>query len=367
MFAANSLNQYSMFQYDLDGNMLSDGNLLFAYDSNNRLKTVSSNGVVLVANFYDAKSRRVKKVTPNATTIFIYDDWNLIEERVAYANGTISTIKYYWGKDLSGTLQGAGGVGGLLYITVSNSNSPLQLYIPCYDNNGSITKYVDANGNVVASYTYNAFGKLISKSGSLADIFRHRFSTKYFDVETGLYYYDYRFYHPALMRWLNRDPIEEDGGVNLYGFCGNNAMCRCDYDGRAYFIKRRMDWLPWLPFVSESAQRDIDNRELAHEQLIFQDDNSPSDVGYSREGIIENDDAWKNRKWVRVPGIYNDCVMRKAISQVSPLPYSLLGDSKKGIPQYNCQNYADALRAKYNELIFDKKIRCECGLDKDRK
>ena len=155
LFAANSLNQYSQFQYDLDGNMLSDGNLSFAYDSNSRLKTVSSNGVVLVTNFYDAKSRRVKKVTPKATTTFIYDDWNLIEERITYANGTTSTIKYYWGKDLSGSLQGAGGVGGLLYITVSNSNSQLQLYIPCYDNNGNITKYVDANGNVVASYAYN--------------------------------------------------------------------------------------------------------------------------------------------------------------------------------------------------------------------
>ena len=41
----------------------------------------------------------------------------------------------------------------------------------------------DANGNIVASYTYDAFGKLISKSGPLADFFRHRFSTKYFDAE----------------------------------------------------------------------------------------------------------------------------------------------------------------------------------------
>ena len=59
---------------------------------------------------------------------------------------------------------------------------------------------------------------------------------------------------------------------------------------------------------------------------------------------------------------YNDCVMRKAVEQVRPLPYSLLGDKKKGIPQYNCQDYADALRNKYNELIKDKKVRCECGL-----
>ena len=169
------------------------------------------------------------------------------------------------------------------------------------------------------------------------------------------------------MRWLSEDPIAEDGGLNLYGFCGNNPVCRYDKDGRAYFIKRRMDWLPWMPFVSKNAQRDIDNRELVHEQLIFQDAGNPSDVGYSREGIIKNDDAWKTRKWVRVPGSYNDCVMRKAVALVSPLPYCLLGNSKKGITQYNCQNYADALRAKYNELIFDKKIRCECGLDKKRR
>ena len=225
-YTANNLNQYSQFQYDLDGNMLSDGNLSFAYDSHNRLKTVSSNGVLLVTNCYDAKSRRVKKVTPEATTTYFYDDWNLIEERVAYTDGTTSTTKYYWGKDLSGGLQGAGGVGGLLYLTVDGI-----VYIPCYDNNGNVTKYVDANGGVVASYTYDAFGKLIAKSGPLADVFRHRFSTKYYDAETGLYYYGYRFYSPYLMRWLNRDPIEENGGLNLYGFCGNNAVNEVDYVG----------------------------------------------------------------------------------------------------------------------------------------
>ena len=228
LFAANSLNQYSQFQYDLDGNLLADDNQVFTYDSANRLKTVSSNGVLLVTNFYDAKSRRVKKVTPKETTTFIYDDWNLIEERVAYTDGTTSMTKYYWGKDLSGTLQGAGGVGGLLYLTVDGI-----VYIPCYDNNGNVTKYVDANGGVVASYTYDAFGKLIAKSGPLADFFRHRFSTKYFDAESNLYYYGYRFYHPALMRWLNRDPIEEDGGENLYGFCGNNPISQYDILGQS--------------------------------------------------------------------------------------------------------------------------------------
>jgi RHS repeat-associated protein len=225
------LDEEDEYEYDPDGNLLSCGELTFGYDGENRLTTVSSNGVLLVTNVYDTKSRRVKKVTSEATMTFFYDDWNLIEERIAYTNGTITTIHYYWGKDLSGELQGAGGVSGLLYLTVSNSSSQLQLYIPCYDNNGNVTKYVDANGNIVASYTYDVFGNLISKSGSLADFFRHRFSTKYFDVKTELYYYGYRFYHPVLMRWLNRDPMEEDGGENLYEFCGNNGILEIDWLG----------------------------------------------------------------------------------------------------------------------------------------
>ena len=179
--------------------MLSDGTYDFSYDAANRLKTASTNGVVVITNFYDAKSRRVKKVTSEATTIFFYDDRNLIEERIAYTNGTTSTIRYYWGKDLSGTLQSAGGVGGLLYMTIDGT-----IYIPCYDNIGNISRYLDANANTVAQYTYDAFGNALSQSGTMCDVFRHRFSTKYFDIESGLYCYGYRFYSPLLMRWLNR-------------------------------------------------------------------------------------------------------------------------------------------------------------------
>ena len=237
LYTANNLNQYTSIlrdsvspwepSYDTDGNLLSDGVFTFTYDAANRLKTVSTNGILVLTNFYDAKSRRVRKVTPDAATTFFYDDWNLIEERIAYTNGTASAIHYYWGKDLSGTLQGAGGVGGLLYLTVNDS-----VYIPFYDNNGNITRYLDATGNTVAQYTYDAFGNTISQSGSLANIFRHRFSTKYIDSETGLYYYGYRFYHPILMRWLNRDTIEEEGGVNLYAICANALIINFDILGR---------------------------------------------------------------------------------------------------------------------------------------
>ena len=236
-----------LFEYDLDGNLLRDGYYTFAYDSDNRLKTVSTNGVLILTNFYDEKSRRVKKVTADAAITFFYDDWNLVEERVAYTNGAITTIHYCWGTDLSGTLQGAGGVGGLLYLTVDD-----EIYIPCYDNNGNITQYVDVNGYSVASYAYDSFGGIIIKSGPLADFFRHRFSTKYFDAETGLYYYGYRFYSPSLARWLNRDPKEEDGGVNLYGFCANQ-IC---YD----YLGLKANWHHMLPrqYASQFASAGLD-------------------------------------------------------------------------------------------------------------
>ena len=225
-WTANCLNQYTEFTHDEDGNMAQCGDWTYTYDAANRLKTVCSNDVLIVTNFYDAKSRRVKKVTQEATMTFFYDGWNLVEERIAYTNGTSSTIRYFWGKDLSGTLQGAGGVGGLLYLTIDGVP-----YIPCYDNIGNITRYLDANGNVVAQYTYDAFGNTMTKSGSLAGLFRHRFSTKYFDSESDLYYFDYRFYSPSLIRWLTRDPIEEKGGINLYEFCLNNALYSIDSFG----------------------------------------------------------------------------------------------------------------------------------------
>ena len=256
IYTANNLNQYTSIlrpsaslreiTHDADGNMMGDSIFSFTYDAASRLKTVSSNGVLLVTNFYDAKSRRVKKVTSEATTTFFYDGWNLIEERVAYTNGTSSTIHYYWGKDLSGTLQGAGGVGGLLCIAVDGA-----IYIPAYDNNGNITRYFDTEGNTVAQYTHDAFGNTISKSGPFADFFSLRFSTKYFDVETGLYYYGYRFYDPTLMRWLSRDPIEEQGGENLYAFCDNMPVCAVDPSGLTKY------WDKYMNFENYTSSGDV--------------------------------------------------------------------------------------------------------------
>lgn len=340
--------------YDIDGNMTQCGDWSFTYDAANQLKMVSSNGVLLVTNFYDAKSRRVKKVTTEATTTFFYDGWNLIEERVVYASGTTSTIRYYWGKDLSGTLQGSGGVGGLLYLTIDGV-----LYVPDYDNIGNITRYLDVNGNTVAQYTYDAFGGTLSQSGTMCNVFRHRFSTKHLDVETGLYYYGYRFYSPLLMRWINRDSIEEFGGFNLYGFCGNNGICKFDKDGRAYFAKRVLDGQSWNEKTSINPALDKMDWEWSHEQLFYGTPEKPlDDVGYFDDGKVRKDKIRGKYKYVVTSSGYDDCVMRKAVALVKPEKYNV---AFAFLPLFdNCQSYAAKLRSKYAELMENERVLCEC-------
>ena len=245
--------------HNADGGLSSDGIWTYAYDAEDQLTSVTSrsltNGALRVRNAYDYCRRRISKTVQrlHVTTApppslpvelrewetceertFVYDDWNLIHETVYTVDSgvtNVTEIQYFWGLDLSGTLQGAGGVGGLLAVSRNG-----QLYFPTFDNNGNVTKYIDESGNVVAAYEYDDFGRTISQSGPLADFFRHRFSTKYYDPETGLYYYGIRFYAPVWRVWLNRDPVEEDGGIGLYTFCENNAIAQVDPLGNAVFL-----------------------------------------------------------------------------------------------------------------------------------
>jgi len=94
-----------------------------------------------------------------------------------------------------------------------------------------VVQYVDKTGSLVAQYAYDAFGNTIQKSGAKADELKMRFSTRYFDDEAGLYYFGHRFYSPRIARWLTRDPIEEDGGENLYAYCGNDLVNKVDVMG----------------------------------------------------------------------------------------------------------------------------------------
>lgn len=159
---------------------------------------------------------------------WVDDGWNRI---ALLSPSNAVTAEYAWGLDASGSLQGAGGVGGLLATRlVSSSNTD---YFPTYDGNGNVSEYLGITGNNVAHYEYDPFGTLTRRTGSTSTRLQYRFSTKPRDFNTGLYYYGYRWYDPVTGRWPSRDPIEERGGVNLYGFVGNDGVNGLDVLGLA--------------------------------------------------------------------------------------------------------------------------------------
>lgn len=184
---------------------------------------------------YDYLGRRVRKTVQTwngsayVTSVdrkFIYDGWNLLTERDAT---TLSVVaNYVWGLDLSKTLQDGGGVGGLLAVLEPNGTT----HLTAYDGNGNVAALVNkTTGAITAAYEYDAFGQTIRATGAMSATNPFRFSTKYTDAETGLLYYGRRYYEPKLGRWLGRDPIEEKGGLHLYGFVGNNGVNRFDVLG----------------------------------------------------------------------------------------------------------------------------------------
>ena len=257
-YTPNKLNQYdatpfgSVLTYDTNGNLQNDGTRSYAYDAENRLITVTQGGSVW--NYkYDYLGRRIEKSgTGIVTTRYLYDDWNLIAE--LDGTGTI-TRRFVWGLDVSGSFQGAGGVGGLLVIDANLSST--SQYYPIYDASHNVLGLYDGNGNVAAAYQYDPFGNLQLAAGSYSAANPFLSATKYTDAETGLVYYGMRFYSPTMGRFINRDPIEEAGGINLYAFCGNDGVNHADLLGMSL-----LDWFKDVFAPSSDSNSDDDTAEI---------------------------------------------------------------------------------------------------------
>jgi len=179
---------------------------------------------------------------------------------------------YTWGLDLSGTSQGAGGVGGLLIV--SDGSTTQTNHFTCFDGNGNIVALINAaDGSVTARYEYGPFGEAICitgpSTGSMAKSNPFRFSTKYSDDETDLVYYGHRYYSTSLGRWISRDPIQEQGGFNLYGFVVNNSVNNIDMLGlESIFVESYFRTLSWAKSISEKDQIRFDNCKRQHGLII---------------------------------------------------------------------------------------------------
>ncbi len=250
---SNSLSVYLpatvSYQYDANGNMLGDGNRNFAYDDENQLISVWVTNAWRSDFVYDGKMRRRMRKeyswqnstwTQTNEVHYVYDGNLVIQER---DTNNQPRVTYTRGNDLSGSLQGAGGIGSLLARTDSLL-TPLHAYYHA-DGNGNITALINTNQVLVAKYEYDPYGNILSQRGPLADVNLYRFSSKEIHPKSGLVYYLYRFYDPNTQRWLNRDPFGEPGfevlrkglasplagDVNRYLIVRNNPNGFIDSDG----------------------------------------------------------------------------------------------------------------------------------------
>ena len=225
------------YQYDANGNLISDGERNFEYDAENRLIRYEEQEKIQHRYTYDGFNRMRQRTTsvwePGrstwqmiANTQFIYDGMSVVQERDALNGGT-PQVTYTRGLDLSSSLGGAGGIGGMLAYTDHSTGTDLTAYYHA-DGNGNITAMINGAGRVVARYHYDPYGNMLGMSGPLALDNRYRYSSKEAQPGVDIYNYGYRFYDPSLQRWINQDPIGEAGGINLYGFVGNDPVNRVD-------------------------------------------------------------------------------------------------------------------------------------------
>ena len=234
------------YGYDNAGNLNTISNSVnssgttYVYDGLNRLVNViqkDNAGTNLSKSefVYDGMSRKVISreytwvsgawaLVANSEVRRIYDGMDVVQERDS--NNNVIT-KYT--RD--------GNIGGLLSKSVtSNGWSTRYDYFYHYDGSGNVTQITDVSQTTVAEYAYDAYGNTTRIAGTQAAANLYRYSTKEFHNASGLYDYGFRFYSPQLGRWINRDPISESGGINLYAMVGNDPVNSVDPYGLITFV-----------------------------------------------------------------------------------------------------------------------------------
>jgi RHS repeat-associated protein len=275
---ANS-NPDESFVYDEDGNMVEgytqDGEEFTAtYDQENRLTSISfsdSDGIHHLTKYSYGHDSFIVRIEKREDTVLVSDTRIIRNGKLAIQERDADNSvlrEYLWGKNLGG------GIGGLLQLSQAGSD-----YAYLYDGKGNVTSLLDSSGAIVASYRYDTFGKVVAQSGSLNQPFQ--FSTKRFDSDTGLIYYGYRFYNPSIERWMNRDPLGEAGGINLYGFVGNDPVNWIDPDGLS-----KKD--PWY------GETDPDFKDWVHDEKQGEGAGRGGSDNYTKDEIRKLKKRWND-------------------------------------------------------------------------
>ena len=211
--------------YDEIGNPLSYRGYTLSWQGK-RLQSLSGNNTT-ASYTYDEQGVRSSKTVNGVTTTFSYNGSLLMAQ--VQGSGT-SQVKQLFSYDANGDV-----------ISV-NYNGTEYFYLRNGQND--VVGLMDANGNRVVEYTYDAWGKLISTSGTLAtslgadNPFRYR--GYYYDTETGLYYLMTRYYDPEVCRFISADVYMTTGqgvlGGNMWAYCLNNPANMTDSNGEIAIV-----------------------------------------------------------------------------------------------------------------------------------
>jgi RHS repeat-associated protein len=219
-FAPNVVNQIESFtnvqgiltwetylSHDLAGNLTDDGEgKTFEWDAANRLRAINY-GSQRSEFTYDGLNRRVKIVEKTGSTVTSTKNFVWVGNRIAQERDANNAMRNYFGE---GELRGVPGTRTAKYYYYSR------------DHLGSIREVTNGGGAAEVRYDYDPYGQRTKLSGALDVDFGY--TGHYFHAPSGLNLTLYRAYNPALGRWLSRDPIAEGGGLNLYGYVGNNPI-----------------------------------------------------------------------------------------------------------------------------------------------
>ncbi len=241
---------------DANGYTLTDAQgRSFTWDFENRLVQATNPSVGTRTFRYDFFGRRVQKSGPLGTTNYLYDGITDILE----VDGSGVILAKYAGEDE-------------VDEPLAESRSGTTSYYE-QDGMGSISSLSNATGALSNTYTYDSFGKLLSSTGTLTNLFQY--TGREFDAETGLYFNRARYFDPANGRWLSEDPIRFFGGHNFYGYVLNNPLKFRDPLGK-------QSQMPSCYPDCVHTQQEIDQMQREHDatmQRILGPDGSLPDPG----------------------------------------------------------------------------------------
>jgi RHS repeat-associated protein len=224
--AANQIATFGSvaFTYDANGNLTSDGTKTYSWNARDQLTGL--NGSLSASFQYDGVGRRRAKTVSGASTAFLYDGLNAVQE---LASGSPSA-NILSGLDIDEWLM--------------RTDSAETQYFGT-DAPGNTVALLDGTGAIQTQYTYEPFGKAIVSGAENSNAFQ--FTGREND-EIGLYYYRARYYDPVIDRFLSEDPLQERAGINFYSYVGDQPTGYIDPSGMLQLCCRPVNMQPlrWL-------------------------------------------------------------------------------------------------------------------------